>query len=138
VIRACKPSIILTHWMKSIHKDHTNTALNVPDAMFYAAIAGFPRKDPPHGCWTMYYAENWEDREGFVPELYLEVTKDDLKLWDEMVTKYALFRGEVVKWPYVDYYKSLARVRGCEKGYEYATAFMLPPAAHIRKVQSFL
>ena len=137
VIRACKPSVILTHWMKSIHKDHTNTALNVPDAMFYAAIAGFPRKDPAHACWTMYYAENWEDREGFVPELYLEVTQDDMKLWEEMVTKYALFRGEVVKWPYVDYYKSLARVRGCEKACEYATAFMLPPSAHIRKVQSF-
>ena len=137
VIRACKPSIILTHWLKSIHKDHTNTSLNVPDAMFYAALKAFERKDPPHGCWTMYYAENWEDREDFVPELYLEVTKDDMKLWDEMVTKYALFRGEVVKWPYVDYYKSLARVRGCEKGFEYATAFMLPPSGHIRRVQSF-
>lgn len=137
VIRDCRPSIILTHWQKSIHKDHINASLNVPDAQFYAGIAGFKRKDPAHWCGTLYYAENWEDREGFVPELYLEITPEDIKLWEQMVGKYALFRGEVVKFPYVDYYKSLARVRGPEVGFEYATAFMLPPGAHRRKVQSF-
>ncbi|MDI6827135.1 MAG: PIG-L family deacetylase [Armatimonadota bacterium] len=137
IIRACKPSVILTHWIKSIHKDHINTALNVPDAQFYAGIEGFKRKDPPHWAGTLYYAENWEDREDFVPELYLEITKEDLKLWEEMVSKYALFRGEVAKFPYVDYYKSLARVRGAEVGFEYATAFMLPKNAHRKKIQSF-
>ncbi len=137
VIRDCKPSVILTHWVKSIHKDHTNTALNVPDAQFYAGIAGFERKDPAHWCGTIYHAENWEDAEGFVPQVYVEITKEDMKLWEEMVLKYALFRGEVAKFQYVDYYKALARVRGCEMYTEYATAFMLPPGSHRRKVQSF-
>ena len=138
VIRECKPSIIHTHWEKSIHKDHINTNLNVPDAIFYAGIAGFKRKEPAHYAGTLYFAENWEDREDFVPELYLEITPEDMKLWDEMTGKYALFRGEVVKFPYVDYYKSLARVRGPEVGFDYATAFMLPKGAHRRRVQSFL
>lgn len=138
VIRECRPSIILTHWGKSIHKDHINTNLNVPDAIFYAGIAGFERKNPAHYAGTLYFAENWEDREDFVPELYLEVTPEDMKLWQEMTGKYALFRGEVVKFPYVDYYKSLARVRGPEVGFDHATAFMLPKGAHRRRVQSFL
>ena len=138
IIRECRPSVILSHWTKSIHKDHVNAALNVPDAIFYAGIAGFKMKNPAHYAGTMYYAENWEDREDFVPEVYLEVTKDDIKLWEEMAGKYALFRGEVVKFPYVDYYRSLARVRGPETGFEYATAFMLPLGGHRRKVQSFL
>jgi LmbE family N-acetylglucosaminyl deacetylase len=137
VIRECRPGVILTHWTKSIHKDHVNASLNVPDAIFYAGIEGFKRKDPPHYAGTLYYAENWEDRQDFVPEVYLEVTKDDIKLWEDMVGKYALFRGEVVKFPYVDYYRSLARVRGPEGGFEYATAFMLPPSGHRRRVQSF-
>lgn len=137
VIRECKPRIILTHWMKSIHKDHINTSLNIPDAQFYAGIPAFHRKDPAHWAGTIYYAENWEDRQDFVPEVYLEITKDDMKLWEEMVTKYALFRGEVAKFEYVEYYKALARVRGCEVYAEYATAFGLPPGAHQRKVQSF-
>ena len=138
VIRECKPNIILTHWEKSIHKDHINTNLNIPDAIFYAGIAGFERKNPAHYAGALYFAENWEDREDFVPELYLEVTPEDMKLWEEMASKYALFRGEVVKFPYVDYYRSLARVRGLEVGFDYATAFMLPKSAHRRRVQSFL
>lgn len=138
VIRECRPSIILTHWMKSIHKDHVSASLNVPDAVFYAGIEGFKRKDPAHYAGTLYYAENWEDREDFVPEVYLEITPEDMELWEEMTSKYALFRGEVVKFPYVDYYRSLARVRGAEVGFEYATAFMLPRGAHRRRVQSFL
>lgn len=137
VIRECRPSVILTHWMKSIHKDHINTALNIGDAQFYAGIEGFKRDRPHHWAGTLYYAENWEDREDFVPELYVEITPEDIKFWENMVEKYALFRGEVVKFPYVDYYRSLARVRGAEVGFEYATAFMLPKGAHRRRVQSF-
>ncbi len=73
-----------------------------------------------------------------MPEVYLEVTTEDIKLWEEMTGKYALFRGEVVNFPYVDYYRSLARVRGAEVGFEYATAFMLPHGAHRRRVESFI
>jgi len=137
VIRDCKPSVILTHWVKSIHKDHVATALNVPDAQFYAGVEAFKRKAPAHWCGTLYYAENWEDREEFVPDLYLKVGAEDIRLWEEMVSKYALFRGEVTKFPYVDYYKALARVRGPEAGFEYATAFKLPPGARQKRIESF-
>jgi len=38
VIRDCKPDLIITHHSRSIHKDHVSCHLNVPDAVFYAAV----------------------------------------------------------------------------------------------------
>jgi LmbE family N-acetylglucosaminyl deacetylase len=133
VIRDCRPDVILTHWKQSMHKDHIACNQSVPDAMFYAGVSGFERVMPPHQARSLYYSENWEDYIDFVPEMYIEITEEDMTLWETMVRKYALFRGDVVKFPYLDYYKSLARVRGIEVASQYATAFGIPPNARRRK-----
>lgn len=138
VIRACRPQIIITHWQGSIHKDHTHCALNVPHALFYAAIRGFERAAPAHRVSRLYFSENWEDLDGFVPEVYLEVTEEDIALWERACQKYALFRGGVSRFRYMDYYRALAKMRGCENGTEYAVAFAIPPAARRRRVESLL
>jgi len=135
IIRDCRPDIVLTHWSASIHKDHTNCSLNIPDAIFYAAIRHFQREEPAHWVRSLYYAENWEDPYGFEPEIYLEISEEDLDLWKQVVSKHALFRGEVVKFPYVDHYLALARVRGTEIGCDYATAFAVPPNSRRRRVK---
>jgi len=136
IIRDCKPDVILTHWKHSMHKDHTACNASVIDAMFYAATSGFERILPPHQAKSLYFTENWEDYQEFVPELYIELTDDDIALWEKMVRKYALFRGEVVKFPYIDYYKSLARIRGIEVYTQYATAFGIPAGARRRRAKS--
>lgn len=123
VIRDCKPDLIITHHSKSIHKDHVSCHLNVPDAVFYAAVKGFASGKQTHHCPRVYFAENWEDREAFVPDVILEVGEQDIALWREMVSQYALFRGEVVSFPYVEYYEKLARIRGIENYTQYAAAF---------------
>lgn len=138
VIRDCRPELIITHHSHSIHKDHVNCHLNVPDAVFYAALPGFASEKEPHFCRSVYYAENWEDREGFVPEVVLEVTEEDIALWREMATKYSLFRGEVIGFPYVEYYEKLARLRGIENFTPYAVAFGLPAGARRRTVANLL
>lgn len=138
VIRACCPQCIITHWQGSIHKDHTACALNVPHAVFYAAIKGFARQHPPHWVPRIYFAENWEDQDGFEPEIFLEVTEEDITLWQEAAEKYQLFRGGVSRFPYVEYYKALARVRGAEIGCQFAVAFAVPPSFHRRRVQNLL
>jgi LmbE family N-acetylglucosaminyl deacetylase len=138
VIRDCKPDVIITHHSKSMHKDHANCHLSVPDAVFYAALAGFRSGKDPHFCRTLYFAENWEDREEFVGELILEVTEADIALWREMAAKYSLFRGEVISFPYVEYYEKLARLRGIENFTQYAVAFGLPSGARRRKVTSLV
>jgi len=134
VIRDCKPSTIITHHSHSMHKDHVNCHLNVPDAIFYAAIAGFASDKEPHFARTLYFAENWEDKEDFLPEVILEVTEGDITLWREAATQYSLFRGEVVAFPYVEYYEKLARVRGIENYAGYAVAFGLPSGARKRRL----
>ena len=133
VIRDCQPDVILTHWKHSMHKDHIAASQLVPDAMFYSGVPAFERILPAHPVKSLYYLENWEDYDTFTPELYIEITEEDIALWEKMVRKYALFRGEVVKFPYVDYYKSLARVRGIEVYTEFATAFGVPPSARRRR-----
>jgi LmbE family N-acetylglucosaminyl deacetylase len=136
VIRDCSPDVVLTHWSHSMNKDHVATSLAVPDAVFYAGVPAFERILPAHSAKSLYYIESWEDYEEFKPEFYIEVSEEDIALWEKMVRKYALFRGEVVKFPYVDYYKSLARVRGIEVYADYATAFGVPVAARRRRLQA--
>lgn len=136
VIRDCKPGAIITHHFKSIHKDHVNCNLNVPDAMFYAGLATIKTGKDPHYCPALYFAENWEDKEGYKPDIYLEVTADDIALWKEMASKHALFRGEVVSFPYVEYYEKLARVRGIEKYMPYAVTLELPEGAKTRRLKN--
>jgi N-acetylglucosamine malate deacetylase 1 len=138
VIRAAKPKVILSHWHGSIHKDHTAAADNLPDALFYAALPAFQRALPPHWVPRHLYGENWEDLQGYEPEVYLEVLTEDIARWEEAMRCYALFRGEVSPFPYLDYYRALARTRGCETGYEFAVTFAVPPAARRRRVQSLV
>ena len=54
VIRAEKPTIMVTHWKGSIHKDHENTYYIVQDAIFYAALPAIKRELPAHGCYTQF------------------------------------------------------------------------------------
>lgn len=143
-IRDCKPELILTHWPGSMHKDHTAAHASCPDAIFYAAIAGFARPtldgsgpSLPHWARSLYHGENWEDHYDFTPELYVEVSEEDVALWEEAMRKYALFRAEWKTFPYIEYYKNLARVRGMEVGTTFACAFAVPDTARRRKVTLF-
>lgn len=129
VIRECRPSIILTHWKHSVNKDHSACHTCVSEAIIYAGIDAFERMLPAHQVNTVYYAETWEDYEDFAPEMYIEVGEDDILAWEKMVRKYAIFRGELTKFPYVDYYKSLSKVRGTEVYAQNATAFGVPASA---------
>ncbi len=136
VIRDCKPEVIITHHAKSIHKDHVACHRNVLDAIFYAALKGFETDREPHFARLLYFAENWEDKEDFVPEVILEVTDADIKLWKQTAQCYSLFRGEVVNFPYIEYYEKLARLRGIENYLPYAVAFEMPPSARKQRLTS--
>ncbi|MDH7601656.1 MAG: PIG-L family deacetylase [Armatimonadota bacterium] len=138
VIRDCKPDVIITHHAKSIHKDHAICHRNVLDAIFYAALKSFVTDREPHFARHLYFAENWEDKEGFIPEIILEVTNADIELWKRTAQCYSLFRGEVVNFPYIEYYEKLARLRGIENYVPYAVTFAVPPAARKRRVTSLL
>lgn len=138
VIREAKPRLLVTHWPGSMHKDHTAAAENLPDAIFYAGLPTFTRKLPHHWCGRYLHGENWEDQRGYAPELFLEVTQEDIDLCESAMSAYALFRGEVSTFPYLEYYKSIARTRGMEVGLPLAVTFAVPEAQRRKRVADLL
>ena len=123
VIREHKPTIILTHWKGSFHRDHNNTHHNVLASLFFAGLRTFEREFPPHRPEKIYFAENWEDMENFRPEIYLDTT-DVFDRYIEAIHAYSLFRKEVVPFRYEQWYRGASQMRGAESGFDQAVALM--------------
>ena len=123
VIRQVKPTYVITHWQKSIHKDHSNTSAIVQDAVLLASLEGVQTGHPAHrGLRGVYYADNWEDAEDFRPYVYVDVS-DDMAQWHAAVTNYEFVRGGISSFRYLDYYDALSIVRGAIAGKQRAIAF---------------
>jgi len=132
VVRQVRPTHVITHWKSSLHRDHEAVARLVPDAVLLASLEGFVSAHPRHrGVRFVGYAENWEDRTGFEPYLYVDVG-EDLARWKAAVSCYEFVRGGISSFPYLDYYESLARVRGAEAGRRFAVALDVDPFAKKR------
>jgi len=133
LIRQEKPTIILTHWKGSIHKDHVATHNIVQDAVFYAALPAIKREYPAHGIRSLYFPENWEDMDGWRADVYLDVS-DVWPDYLEMLRSHALMRaprdqGGISNFRYFDYYDALGTTRGCLGGFDKAVALMMQPGA---------
>lgn len=135
IIREAKPTVILTHWKESIHKDHTNTSLIAEDARFYAALPAIKRALPAHGAWGFYYCENWEDPYNYQPDVYIDIS-DVFDQYIEALEQYELFRGGISSFRYIDYYRALATMRGCLANCAYAQTLMTPRGANVRRGQA--
>ena len=123
VIRQVKPTSIITHWRRSIHKDHAATSAIVDDAVLLASLDGVKTDHPAHrGVHGVWYAENWEDAEGFDPYIYVDVS-GVIPRWRDAVSKYEFIRGGISGFRYLDYYTALATLRGAESRREAAVAF---------------
>jgi N-acetylglucosamine malate deacetylase 1 len=124
-IRQYRPDVLLTHWQGSFHRDHRNTSVNVMESLFLARLPAFTRQYPAHGPSKVLYAENWEDEDGFKPDLYLDVT-DIFDRYLEAIHAYSLFRGEVVPFQYEQWYRGASEMRGAEGGFKRGVALMEP------------
>lgn len=128
IIRDIKPDVIITHWENSIHKDHRNAHKIAMDAYFYAALGKLVRSKPAHWTRKVYFSENWEDMEGYEPDIYVEISPAIFEQYCDALSEFELWNGGT-GWPYADYYKSLARLRGCLGGglrWQYAATLMVP------------
>lgn len=133
LIRQYRPAIVVTHWKGSWHKDHRACFDIVDDAVFYAGLPAIARQAPAHAVAKTFYADNWEDADGFRPDTYLDVTPV-FERWSDACAVFPMWRGEN-GFRYNDYYRSLAVARGCVGGSRYAVALMSPPdqlARHVR------
>ena len=134
LIRQEKPTIILTHWKQSIHKDHAATHEIVRDAIFYAALPAIQRESPTHRIQGVYFPENWEDMDGWRADVYLDVSE----VWEDYVRvlrSHEFIRGGISSFRYLDYYDTLGTTRGCLSGFQKAVALMMQPGAWVRKLQ---
>ena len=123
VIRQVKPTYVLTHWQKSIHKDHSRTSAIVQDAVLLASLEGVVTGTPPHrGLRGVWYADNWEDAEDFQPYIYVDVS-GEMQQWRDAVSKYEFVRGGISSFRYLEYYDALSTVRGAIAGKQRAEAF---------------
>lgn len=121
VIRDVQPETIITHWQGSWHKDHRVAAQATKNAVLYAALPTLLREKPAFSPQLLLFGENWEDDEGFAPAHLVDVS-DGFEAWREAIVEYELARG-LSSFPYVDYYASLYRMRGCLNGSQYAQGF---------------
>lgn len=130
VIRMVKPTDIITHWKNSIHPDHMNAHAITVDAVLLASLPSvstvtpYSKTEYPawHGVKRILFTENWEDTEGYQPYIYVDVT-ESFEMWEKAVAKYEFIGGKISSFPYLDYYKALAAVRGAEGGFRYAETF---------------
>lgn len=123
VIRDVQPTHVITHWRSSIHKDHSTAHSLVMDGVLLASLEAVETNHARHrGVRAISFTENWEDPEGFTPYIYVDVS-EELEEWREWIVRYEFIKGGISSFPYLDYYSSLARVRGAEAGNRYAVAF---------------
>jgi N-acetylglucosamine malate deacetylase 1 len=122
VIREVRPALVITHWRRSMHRDHEAAHAIVKDAVLLASLDGVTIDGAPHRGVRVYYAENWEDADEFQPYVYVGVA-GDLERWKECATQYEFIRGGISRFPYLEYYEALAKVRGAESGKGAAVAF---------------
>ena len=74
VIRQVQPTHIITHWRRSIHPDHAAAHAIVNDAVLLASLEAVVTPHERHrGVRAVYFTENWEDPEDYVPYLFVDV-----------------------------------------------------------------
>lgn len=136
VIRQVKPTNVITHWRASIHKDHAATHAIVTDAVLLASLEGVRTDNPPHrGVRSVWFAENWEDAEGFQPYVFVDVAQQ-MPRWREAVAQYEFVRGGISSFAYLDYYDALSVVRGAVARRGRALAFDIDPNGKRRVVDA--
>lgn len=136
IIRQTRPDVVITHWENSIHKDHRNAHRIAMDACFYAALKRLERAQPAHWVKRVYFSENWEDMEGYEPDIYVEIPEPVFEQYCDALSSFALWNAGT-GWPYRDYYQAQARVRGCLGGgtrWRYAATLMVPKGGLMQRL----
>jgi LmbE family N-acetylglucosaminyl deacetylase len=136
VIRQVKPNYVITHWKASLHKDHRNTYAIVTDAVLLAEVETLKTDHAAYrGVRGVYYADNWEDSEGFRPYVYVDVS-DAFEQWKEAIRQYQMVRGGVSSFAYFEYYTSHLQSVGALVGRKFAAALDVEEYAKRRVVDS--
>lgn len=135
-LRELRPTVVVTHWGGSIHKDHRAAHDLMEDARFYACLKTVPLPGdlPPAAFFPIYYAENWEDPYDFTPEVYVD-TSAVHEQWIEACSAYEIFRPGGASFRYQDYYRALSVCRGALAGCDHAIGLRQERRMHRGRVE---
>ena len=88
-------------------------------------LASLPVDSPlgRHSVATFLHADNWEDAEGFDPDVYVPIPEEAFQRWSAAIQGQAFARGETYGFRYIDYYTAMMSARGCLAGVERACGF---------------
>ena len=126
VIREVRPRVVITHWRGSFHRDHRRTHDVVVDARFFAGLRTVERERPAWHRGHLLFAENWEDMDGYRPDVYVDTTAS-FDRWLAACEAYEIFRDPAAGgFHYRAYYTALATMRGCLARFRYAATLMRP------------
>lgn len=113
--------MVITHFSGSLHPRHVETHTAVTLAVQQLRFEGYSVK--------LYYGENCEDLIGFLPQIYMEYSEEEVGQWIKGLNEYEIFRGGVNDMPYMDYYRTSLKIRQVEantklptRGYMYAAS----------------
>ena len=129
LIREKKPNIVITHWRGSLHPRHILTHDAVVEAVKMAADENIKTEYEAFKVSHLYFGENCEDLNGFIPEIYIDIA-EEFEQWINALKNYELFRGGVLTVPYEDYYTTISKIRGIEIGEKLCKAYMVHPSLH--------
>lgn len=121
-INELKIDVIITHWKGSYHPRHVQTNRCVVEA-----VKRNLSEVKFHHVKCIFFGENMEDMESFVPTCYYDIT-NTYDTWLQALNSYELFREPNDRFPYKNYYESNSIVRGIEGGVKYAKALMMYPS----------
>ncbi|WP_027724924.1 PIG-L deacetylase family protein [Tuberibacillus calidus] len=131
LLRKYRPNLVLTHWINSIHSDHATVPKIVEAAQLKTGLSGFDLGGLKPHYYGYLHSENWEDMEGYVPDIFVDVT-ETFDLYLEAISKF-WFVMNSKDFRYFDYYKALGTVRGCQNRTRYAQTLKFPVGGNIRK-----
>lgn len=112
LIRLHQPNIIITHWKNSMHRDHVAAYHNTVAAIRLAANPNFEDAQEPIEVKELFFGDNWEDADGFVPDVYVSMLPEDEEKWLSACKCFEFFRENFYHFNYQEYYKALHRLRG--------------------------
>lgn len=131
LMRKLKPNVVITHWENSIHPDHIHCYEIVKAAQLKAGLPGFDLEGLPAHYYNFYHSENWEDMDGYEPDLFIDVS-EEFDTYLEALSHY-WFVMNSTSFRYYDYYKALGTVRGCVNRTTYAQTLKFPIGTNVRK-----
>ncbi|WP_217589355.1 PIG-L deacetylase family protein [Lentibacillus saliphilus] len=132
LFRKLKPNVVITHWINSMHPDHALCPKIVEGAWLKAALPGFDLEGlPPHSLNRMFHSENWEDMEGYEPDVFVDVS-EEFDTYLKALSKYWFIKNSS-DFRYYDYYQALGTMRGCVSKHTYAQTLKFATGMNVRK-----